>query len=113
AAHLAHPEIAIAGHGGHDRPSIETNAVEAATRDAPRQNGLAAGRLRLAVHDAAAGEDLRGARFDVVPLNAAPLGGERSGRHDERGESHDGERGAHDPENTPPSGERDTEHAKK
>ena len=58
-----------------DRPSMATPATVAAV-DAPGQQRLPAHGLGLAVHDAAASEDLRRARLDVRALTE----GRRSGR---------------------------------
>ena len=80
AAHLPHAQIAVAGHGSDDREPVERLPVEGALADPPRQHGLTAHRFRFAVHDAAAGEDLGGARLDIVAGDGRLRSGRRVAR---------------------------------
>ena len=75
AANLADAEIAIAGHGGHHAQAVEDLASVDAGVDPPRHHGLPAYRLGFAAHDAAAGEHLGRAGFDVLADDGAGPGG--------------------------------------
>ena len=75
---LAHTEVAIAGDGGHDGQAVQHYAVVGAGGDAPGHHGLPAHGFGFGVHDAAAGKDLRRARFHVVADDRRAIG--RNGR---------------------------------
>jgi len=66
AADFLDAQIPVAGHRSHHRQPVERDAVEAAAIDLPGKDRLLADGFRLAAHDAAAREDLCGARFDVL-----------------------------------------------
>ncbi len=65
AAHLAHAEVVRARERRDDREAVDRDTADLAAVDAPGQHRLPPHRLGLAVHDAAAGEDLGGAGLDV------------------------------------------------
>ena len=69
---LRDAEILVPSDGRNDRQAVERHAVEAAAIDFPRKHRLLADGFGFAAHDAAAGEDLRGARFDVLAADGLP-----------------------------------------
>ena len=86
AADFLDAEIAIARHDGDDRQAVQLNAVERAAIDFPGQHRFLADRSGLAAHDAAACEDLGGARLDVRAADGVPAAGDQRRRRqaDER-----------------------------
>ena len=78
ATHLAHSKVAIAGDRCGHRQSVEATRLVGSARDAPCHHGLTPGGLGFAVHDAAAGKDLGGPRFDVFANDATMVASQRS-----------------------------------